>query len=478
MLFQIFGMKEINEEERLAAMRAFMSIHCIQDQAMGIYSDRLVPQNNLILFINQAFVTLPVEQCLIQVAFILPKVREVRMQGQGSPEQVMSIKNIVDLSLNLVNQAYKLSALADRFYVLLVALRKFVWCSLNQALDGSPPNIFDIYSLAWFVALWNDQPVEVIPAQYKEELCMTLIEATLQVREDILFSQSNGAVDKTLLSLQLQHWVSVTLEVAEIVCKCLDWKSPNLRRKQKRGASAASNQSDFGITVSKSFLLLIEEVSYQIELLGNEISKKTKTRVQAQMFEVFKRVVTDKEEDDAGESQHDSAENEIQDKKGKREDEEFLKNYESPQIKAASILIFAKHWKPFDSSNKKNINTEEDGVNKIQQLVNYIFKMLDKVSQSKSSTIDAKNQGTWTHLSSLYYLGTRFQGIFQEHIKKKLKEVKAQFEKISRKIVMENEVRVVQGILDLIRVVMRFQSSQEDDTFITENENSIVCGQE
>ena len=103
--------------------------------------------------------------------------------------------------------------------------------------------------------------------------------------------------------------------------------------------------------------------------------------------------------------------------------------------------------------------------------------MLDQVSQSKSSTIDAKNQGTWTHLSSLYYLGTRFQGIFQEQIKAKLKEVKAQFEKVSRKIVMENEVRVVQGILDLVRVVMRFQSSQEDDTFITENENSIVCGQ-
>ena len=139
-------------------------------------------------------------------------------------------------------------------------------------------------------------------------------------------------------------------------------------------------------------------------------------------------------------------------------------------------MIFAKHWKPFDSTNRKNINTEEDGVNKIQQLVNYIFNKLNQVSQSKSLTIDAKNQGTWTHLSSLYYLGTRFQGIFKEEIKTKLKEVKAQFEKVSRKIVMENEVRVVQGILDLIRVVMRFQGSQEDDTFITENENSIVCG--
>ena len=91
--------------------------------------------------------------------------------------------------------------------------------------------------------------------------------------------------------------MSVTLEVAEIVCKCLDWKSPNQRKKQKKsGRAGASEQSDFGITVSKSFLLLIEEVSYQIDILGNEISKKTRTRVQAQMFEIFKRVVTEREE--------------------------------------------------------------------------------------------------------------------------------------------------------------------------------------
>lgn len=69
--------------------------------------------------------------------------------------------------------------------------------------------------------------------------------------------------------------------------------------------------------------------------------------------------------------------------------------------------------------------------------------MLDKVSKSKSLTIDAQNQGTWMHLISLYYLGIRFGGILKEPIKAKLKEIKKQFEKISKKIIIENEVRVI-----------------------------------
>ena len=75
--------------------------------------------------------------------------------------------------------------MVDRFYVLLIALRKFVQCSLNQIMDGNGSSIFDIFNLEWFVALWNDTQVDYIPSQYKEELCMCLIEATLQVREDL-----------------------------------------------------------------------------------------------------------------------------------------------------------------------------------------------------------------------------------------------------------------------------------------------------
>lgn len=46
-------------------------------------------------------------------------------------------------------------------------------------------------------------------------------------------------------------------------------------------------------------------------------------------------------------------------------------------------------------------------------------------------------------LTSLYYLGTRFGGILKEPIKSKLKGIKKQFEKISKKIIIENEVRVI-----------------------------------
>jgi len=104
--------------------------------------------------------------------------------------------------------------------------------------------------------------------------------------------------------------------------------------------------------------------------------------------------------------------------------------------------------------------------------------MLDKISRSKTSTVDAQNQGTWMHLTSLHYLGIRFGGVLKEPIKALLQEIKKQFEKISKKIIVENEVRVIQGILDLIKEVLRFQDNYEDDLFISENEQSIICGEQ
>jgi hypothetical protein len=52
------------------------------------------------------------------------------------------------------------------------------------------------------VALWNDSPVEQIPGPYKEELCISLIEATLQVREDIYaYRQGDDGKDVALVNL-------------------------------------------------------------------------------------------------------------------------------------------------------------------------------------------------------------------------------------------------------------------------------------
>ena len=53
-------------------------------------------------------------------------------------------------------------------------------------MDGHKSGINDLLTLKWFIALWAEEPVEDIPMQYKEELSITLIEATLQVREDLL----------------------------------------------------------------------------------------------------------------------------------------------------------------------------------------------------------------------------------------------------------------------------------------------------
>ena len=106
-------------------------------------------------------------------------------------------------------------------------MRKFVQCSLNQIMDGNPSSIYDIYNLEWFVALWNETQVDNIPTQYKEELSITLIESTLQVREDIVKDGDRNEKDPALLNIKLQNWITISLEVAEIASKVLDWKTPN-----------------------------------------------------------------------------------------------------------------------------------------------------------------------------------------------------------------------------------------------------------
>ena len=56
---------------------------------------------------------------------------------------------------------------------------------------------------------------------------MTLIEATLQVREDLIKNTSSTEKDRQLLKVQLQNWIEVSLQVAEIASKVLDWKTKN-----------------------------------------------------------------------------------------------------------------------------------------------------------------------------------------------------------------------------------------------------------
>ena len=146
--------------------------------------------------------------------------------------------------------------------------------------------------------------------------------------------------DIALLNVQLNHWISVSLEIADIASKVLDWKSFNPRFK---GKSNTSSSSSFGIKVCKEYLLLLEEISYQCDRLGREARNKQKVKTQTLMYEVFKRVVnTEVLADIGGESAlnlDDNAgqENKPKEKKvasGKRDQEEFIPNYNTPAIRA------------------------------------------------------------------------------------------------------------------------------------------------
>jgi hypothetical protein len=110
------------------------------------------------------------------------------------------------------------------------------------------------------------------------------------------------------------------------------------------------------------------------------------------MFEIFKRIVNNEvlvdliKDAQLVSEREKSSSLQIEEAKPL---ENMILNYQTPSIRAQSILILSKHWKPFDSSNKKSIKTEEDGFIKMNQLVSFISQMLDTVSKSKSSTIDA-----------------------------------------------------------------------------------------
>ena len=77
----------------------------------------------MIALVNQAFENLGVEEIMTQIAFIMPKIMPA---GQNLQEDERKMQTTTEQQLLLVNQAYKLQNLTDRFYVLLIAMRKFV----------------------------------------------------------------------------------------------------------------------------------------------------------------------------------------------------------------------------------------------------------------------------------------------------------------------------------------------------------------
>ena len=78
-----------------------LALHCIEDQVRIGREYDILPQDNLLKLMNTSFGLIQVEELLAHIAYILPKIREVR-QTNGI-ENVNSIKGIVDFSLNMVN---------------------------------------------------------------------------------------------------------------------------------------------------------------------------------------------------------------------------------------------------------------------------------------------------------------------------------------------------------------------------------------
>lgn len=110
---------------------------------------------------------------------------------------------------------------------------------------------------------------------------MTLIEATLQVREDLTrdvkVSRRGQQAEQELINIQLSHWVTIAVEIAELTSKVLDWRTPNTRfvtsateakediDEDASEVSASSEQqkvaSELGTPVCKRYLDFIEEIS-------------------------------------------------------------------------------------------------------------------------------------------------------------------------------------------------------------------------
>ena len=65
-----------------------------------------------------------------------------------------------------------------------------------------------------------------------------------------------------LFDARLVHWVTVALEVAELCSKVLDWKVPDKAEPQLQGTE------DLALSVCKSYLQLVEEISLQVNELG------------------------------------------------------------------------------------------------------------------------------------------------------------------------------------------------------------------
>ena len=113
-------------------------------------------------------------ETLLSIAFILPKV---------------NIENQAGIAIIVMSKAHMIQSSIDRYYVLLICSWILIGVSLELLQSNQNSSVFMLFNQQWFVTLWNDiqddEADEVRPYHFKEEVCLSLIEASLIIRHEI-----------------------------------------------------------------------------------------------------------------------------------------------------------------------------------------------------------------------------------------------------------------------------------------------------
>jgi len=89
----------------------------------------------------------------------------------------------LDLCIFLMSLAHKSDSVVDRLRILIRKSDYFLTLATREIVDGRDSPIFaQLFSLEWFVALWNETPVQTISVpSYREELHLAFLEGASRI---------------------------------------------------------------------------------------------------------------------------------------------------------------------------------------------------------------------------------------------------------------------------------------------------------
>lgn len=114
-----------------------------------------------------------------------------------------------------MSMVHLITSAIDRYYVLLVSnwVMSKVSLLLLSTKQGAS-TFFLLFSEQWFISMWNDSEQDPLLIPLKEELSMSLLEASLLVRKE----NTTDDISYT------DAWLLSSVEVAEFCAKVMDWK--------------------------------------------------------------------------------------------------------------------------------------------------------------------------------------------------------------------------------------------------------------